>query len=633
MRCVVAVILLALAAGSLLLPAAESSAQELVTPPELNFPDFPPLAPETVIRSRKPTNASRTGAKVIRFPNQNKNEQGAVPHAASLNKSSGPQVADLKVGDQDELQIEPPILSLDSSPPREPRLASSSSLTADLKLIPSTANEPPLFGNTSASVSQLRVETDVPQLRVTTVGPDTLVVGRSAEYRVTVTNHGDFTSNGILVRSSLPHSVQLNDHRSTSGSASVDGSNLEWMVDQVTAGSSEQLTLNVTPLSGEPFDLNVDVALQPQQSRSQVMVQAPELRVQIEGREDVSYGVSNKWQVNVSNPGTGDAENVRLDLFARERSLGSEVLGTIAAGDRRTLELTLTAEEVGLYSLTAEAHGDVGLTHQASTDFVVRRGEISLDLLGTEMEYAGASTTYEVVVRNSGDDVVEKALLSLSFPVGMQYEQGLAAPKLSAGSLSWAVDRIDCGQEFRFPIKMKILDGGLHHLNVTAAAESCLATPDSITTEALTSADLKLEVIDPTGPRPLGAGEDYVIHVINQGTDIARDIRVVAVCAPEVEPVDVSGNAVVRAGQIFFKPIVELAPDHKVTFKVRVQAVKPGAHAFRVVLKCHEPKLRLASEESTRFFERGMSTRSRTALSQAIDTDRESASRAAQLNR
>ena len=635
MRCVVALLVLLLAAGSFVLPAGESSAQEIVTPPELNFPDFPPLAPATVKRSGSKSKAttSRSGSEIVPFqvPGQlNREEQ---PRAATLREPSIAQVPESKLDAQAELSIEPPDLAFESLLAPESRYASAESLSAELRLIPRNAPAPPLFGRTQASISQLRVETDVPQLRVSTIGPDTLVVGKSAEYEITITNHGDFDSRGILVRSTLPSSVRMNEHAPSSGTVEFKASNLEWMVDQVIAGASETLSLNVTPNSGEPFDLNVDVAVQPQQSRSQILVQSPELLVELEGSENASFGAPSMWRIKVSNPGTGDAENVHLDLLSSERSLGTKQLGTISAGDHRSLELTLSAEEVGRYALTAKAQGDVNLADEASSEFVVRRGEISLQLSGTEMEYAGGSTTYEVTVRNSGDEVVRNALVSLSFPMELKYEHGLEAPNLTPGGVSWPIERLECNQELRFPIRMKILDGGVHRLNLTASAESCLATTDTLTTEALTSADLKLEVVDPKGPRPLGASEVYKIHVINQGTDVARDIRVVAVCAPEVEPVDVSGNAVVRAGQVFFKPIVELAPDHKVTFEVSVQARKPGAHAFRVVLKCHEPKLRLASEESTRFFERITSTRSNSIISQSTDTDSKSVSRADQLNR
>ena len=133
--------------------------------------------------------------------------------------------------------------------------------------------------------------------------------------------------------------------------------------------------------------------------------------------------------------------------------------------------------------------------------------------------------------------------------------------------VSWNIDCIRPAAESLFRIRCELCRGGDQQFTVNANTPDELIATDSVVTRVQAAADLKLDVLDPKGPRPVGKPVEYEICVTNRGTDTARKIQIMAICSPELEPVEVTGNAVIESGQIFFRPVVELesaeANDHR----------------------------------------------------------------------
>jgi hypothetical protein len=235
-------------------------------------------------------------------------------------------------------------------------------------------------------------------------------------------------------------------------------------------------------------------------------------------------------------------------------------------------------------------------------------------LLGPEFEYAGSQVVYEARVANVGDAPVKDVAVTLSLPHGAKYASGLNSPDVSPSGITWRIDRIDVSKEVVYQIACEPRQAGLHQFALQASASGGLTGRDTVATRVQAVADLKLDVLDPKGPRPVGSTAEYQIHLTNRGTDVARQISVIAVCSPEIEPVDVTGDAAINSGQVFFRPVRQLEPGQTIVHKVVVRARQPGSHGFRVVVQCVDPETRLASDETTRFFERPHASRAATKL-------------------
>ena len=550
-----------------------------------------PLLPETFDRKNttgKPTLAERPNRDTFNFG----------PTGASQSpKNDGPELLSANT----DSSVTPPLdqSEVDGSFTTQ-GVASPDSLTA--KLAASPATESP---SANAAPRQVRFDSDVPQLQVATVGPDTMVVGKADRYVITLTNYSDIPARDVSIRCDIPDWISVESHSVSAGEIQSGLAKLVWQIPSLVERGTHQLFLSLTPRAARPFDLNVNVGVKPKQGRRTISIQEPALQVAINGPEQITFGEQHEWNIVVANPGTGDANDVSLQLESGNRNLGTVQLDSIPAGAERTATLALSANETGVYQLSAIANGALGLSHQSDTEVLVKRGRLEVAVTGADFEYAGASTPYTVVVRNTGDAALQNVEASLNLPTGIAYTGGIEDAAQTQDGVQWTIGKMAVNEERVFKAQVQITTGGVHSVTAHATSADQQDRSAATVTESLTSADLRLEVFDAPGPRPVGQMDEYEIHVTNRGTATARDIRVVAVCAPEVEPIDVTGNAAIKSGQIFFRPIAEMAPDYKMVFKVRVKAKAPGTHALKVIVNCYEPELRLATEESASYFDRG----------------------------
>ena len=464
-------------------------------------------------------------------------------------------------------------------------------------------------GPQPVAIRDVGLDSQVPSLRVLTGGPDTVVVGKPANYLVTLANEGEVAARDISVRISLPSWVELQATKATAGSVqqqngATNGGQLVWNIEEAAGSSEETLSLILVPQQGRGFELTVDWSVRPTSSKRQITVKEPKLQLDLAGPDDFVFGQTAAWSVTLTNPGTGDAHEVNLQVYANADELGSVEIGTIPAGTKRSVDVRYRPAKEGSGRIRAVAVAERGLEANAGRDFLVRRAELHVELLGSMFEYAGSKIEYPVRIFNKGNADATKLAAALSFPEGVQYVSGLKNAQVSPTGVAWSVDGIKPGAESEFRIVCQLRGAGEHELAVKVSTADDLVATDAIVTRVEAMADLKLEVVDPDGPRAVDEQTHYEIRVTNRGTATARLIHIVAVCPPEVEAMDVTGSAAIESGQIFFRPIPEIQPGQQVVHKVTVRGRKAGSHPFRVVVQCEDPEMRLGLDETTRFFVR-----------------------------
>jgi hypothetical protein len=81
-----------------------------------------------------------------------------------------------------------------------------------------------------------------------------------------------------------------------------------------------------------------------------VQVEEPKLQMEISGPSEVLFGKSQRYTLTLSNPGTGDAEEVSIELTPPGGDPKTPVkhkVGALKAGSTKSIELELTAREGG----------------------------------------------------------------------------------------------------------------------------------------------------------------------------------------------------------------------------------------------------------------------------------------------
>ena len=503
----------------------------------------------------------------------------------------------------------------DATPPKpiEPQPQDTTAPADNLNAVP-MANDPVVKkGSATSGADRVLTSNRSPVLSVTTRGPRTIVVGKAATFLVEVENTSQVSAKDVVVRMDIPHWVEVVGQTATLGSARVEpdaqgDSTLMWTLRNVDGGTNEKLSLELIPRGSRPLDLGVNWTFNPNQATAQIQVQEPKLELTVIGPQDVLFGETKVYTITVSNPGTGDAENVVLNLMPlvpSERTAGVRQLGTIRAGTRRTLEVELTARQTGRLQVRAEATADGSLRSQGVQDVFVRRAALEVQVDGPPMKYAGTRARYSIRVTNTGDATAQEAVAVATLPAGAKNVNASSGGSLDTnhGQIHWQLGSIRPNATRIVEMECTLISPGSNRLDLRTVAHGDVSALGSAVTNVESLADLKMTVNDPKGAAAVGSDVGYEIRIENRGTKAAGDIQLYGYFSDGIEPTTIRGwRGSVNEGEVVMERIPRLGAGQQMVIKINAQAHQPGDHVFRAELECVDPETKLAVEEWTRFF-------------------------------
>jgi uncharacterized repeat protein (TIGR01451 family) len=317
------------------------------------------------------------------------------------------------------------------------------------------------------------------------------------------------------------------------------------------------------------------------------------------------------FKLTISNPGTGPAENVKIDLIppgkeGETQNVTSHPLGDLAAGGSQTLEVELTAREAGKMFVKAIATSEGGLTSNAAKEVFCRKPELEVDWRGPATKYAGTIATYFLRVRNPGTAPAEDVTVRASLPEGADFASASEGQMFDTKTreVTWRVGTLRPGDDNYMELKCVLKNPGSNQLKITATnATGDLTDTKTAATNVVALADLKLNVSDPSGPVAVGSPAVYEIRIENRGASSAKDVNVIGLFSEGIEPEQAEGAMyTVSDGRVSFKTIGELPAGRDVTLRIRAHAIQPGTHIFRAEVLCRDLEIKLAAEETTRFY-------------------------------
>ena len=268
--------------------------------------------------------------------------------------------------------------------------------------------------------SQTTFEAVGPTIRVETIGPRSISINKPSTYEIRVHNTGNIEAHGINVAASFPEYIELLAARPTAGSHdhTPDDPNgrLKWRIDNLSAGKTETLSLNLTPRQAQLFDFQVQWATDPIRGFSTIEITEPKLEMKIAGPSDVLYGEKAIYTITIRNPGTGIAENVEI-MLSEELGGQRASVGDIQPSSERSFEVELIPGEAGNLQLEAFASADA-LEHSVAKEIMVRRAALEVDAKGAPALYAGTTCNYELTIRNTGDAIARDVIAATVLPAG-----------------------------------------------------------------------------------------------------------------------------------------------------------------------------------------------------------------------
>jgi uncharacterized repeat protein (TIGR01451 family) len=484
------------------------------------------------------------------------------------------------------------------------------------KPIPATSPSPAQsIGNVQRRTNLLLNGTQ-PLLVSSVAGPQRIAVGREAEYRVSLENQGDAAARDVVATIAVPSWAEVVDAVGSNGSvdrtasaAEGESNSVRWQLYELAAGASQTLTLKLVPRSGRPLQLGVQWGHAPVSSEATVEVEEPKLQMEISGPSEVMFGKSQRYTLTLSNPGTGEAGDVVIELVPPGGDPKAPVkhkVGTLAAGATKSIELELTAREAGDLRMLASAIGAGDLRTETVKTVVCRKAELEIDWRGPEKNFAGAVATYYLRVRNPGTAPAEQVTVAMDLPAGAELVDASAGNSWDAEGrvLSWKPGSLAAGEERFLQVRCRLTQAGMNQMELvaqTASGDLSDVASVPVTIEAL--ADLSLVVTDPQGVIPVGDGAVYEIKVTNRGQIAATGVNVIAMFSAGIEPVQVEGGQhEIRDGRVAFRTIDSLPAGAETVLRIHAKATSAGTHVFRAEVVCDDLETKLASEETTRFF-------------------------------
>ncbi len=314
-------------------------------------------------------------------------------------------------------------------------------------------------------------------------------------------------------------------------------------------------------------------------------------------------GEVSLFELTLQNTGDQPAKNVMIESRFEDGFIfpGSDdrqvkqTIGTLAPGESRDLKLSLSSEHAGFHCVEFAllATGTKAVMKKVCVEY--RDSAVSLEVNGPVKRMVGGNAEWNLTVLSrdflpvTGAEVVLDYDSTYLKPVG-----GSDGARQELGKITWPLGSLQVSERVELQVEFQCLmpvDSTCLSFQVSAdgkpqqSQESCLAIERRL-------GALEVDVQDARDPVKAGDELEYVISVTNRDLRSVHDVQVTATLpglfrasATEVregQQVLTAVRANVEGSVIRFDSVDVLAPDAKLTYRVKVKALQPGTDRLLV---------------------------------------------------
>lgn len=447
-----------------------------------------------------------------------------------------------------------------------------------------------------------------PLLSLTTIGPGSVNLGQPVTYEIVAKNTSGFPLQDVVVRDELPAGAKF---LGALPAPDARTDKLTWNVGSLEAGAERRFKVEIQPsregeiIAGATATCSVAASLR-------LKVTQPRLALTKTGPETVPVGDPAVFEIKVTNTGSGPASGVvvtdRLPagLWHEQGDQVETDLGTLAAGESKTVTLKTKAAKVGRLVNEAVAHADGGLRITAQAVLTVTQAELALRKSGPQRCYLNRPVEFSLEASNPGTGPAVNVRLTDTLPAGLEFDSASDNGKYEAAgrTVTWTLGTLEPRQKRGVTVKTLAKEAGDLVNQALVQADRGLESRATATVHVEGIPALMLEVVDLDDPVEVGTETTYEIRVLNQGTAASTGVQIIATVPKEMTTKSASGPTAHRqqGQQVIFEPIPKLAARADALFRVRVVGQEPGDLRFKVQLTCDQLQRPVYEEESTRVY-------------------------------
>jgi uncharacterized repeat protein (TIGR01451 family) len=227
-----------------------------------------------------------------------------------------------------------------------------------------------------------------PGLTIQKLAPPEIQVGKKCTFAIRVQNNSQRTAHNVKVLDEVPLGTQL---VGTAPKANVSSAQVVWDLGTMSVGEKRIVEMELMPGRGELG--SVATVTFSTQASAKARSTRPQLALRLSSTPRVMIGEQQIVQIEVTNPGSGDATGVML-LESIPPGVSHEAgpalefeVGTLRAGETKKMELVLQADAAGLIDNVMTARADANLQVQANCQFEVIAPELKVTVDGPQKRY------------------------------------------------------------------------------------------------------------------------------------------------------------------------------------------------------------------------------------------------------
>lgn len=478
------------------------------------------------------------------------------------------------------------------------------------KVIAGSAPQLPAAPGTSNQQQNIATNftTDSPNIQISWNKVGDISVGQESDIELHVVNNGQSAASNVSIDAYFPSSIRLT--KTVPSPISVTRF-VSWSFMSLDAGEEQTIVISLIPSRRGEIAANANVRFTAAGTKL-FTAEEPLLEVVVDGGKEFMLGEPAPQIVTVSNPGTGVAKNVVVEVRlpkGLEHSKGERLrmeLGPLNPGEKRSVRLSLTAAEGGEQTFEVTAHAGEVLQESATGKVNVLSPSLQLAVNGPALRYVGRVAKYDLTISNDGQALTNNVRSMYIVPAGFEFLSAARGGKYDeeTRTVSWFVGSVQPQETIELSLRLKPVKlGDFAHL-AKVSSEQGASAEAQVATRIDGTASLVLEVVDVDDPVEIGRETAYEVRVLNKGSKEAHNVGLSVELPIGVKLIDAKGPSkhLSENGLVVFKSLPILPPGKTAAFRIQVQGTEEGNRRLRARLISDSIQEPLTVEELTRFY-------------------------------